>query len=438
MKRVLTGLLALAATVAAASEPPTALMGGVVHTVSGAVLDGATVLIEGDHIAAVGRDLPLPGQVKKIDITGLHVYPALFSADTVLGLSEIGAVRATVDTSEVGEVNPDVRAELAMNPDSEILPVTRSNGVLLALTAPRGGLLAGTSAVIRLDGWTWEDMTVKAPAALHVMWPSMALDHGPDAATSLDDQQEAVRKRIERLQQAFAEARAYLKARDAESEKGVPQHDADARWEAMRPALAGKIPVVVHAQGVKEMRAAIVWAASEKLHLVIAGGRDAGRLVKELKDADVAVIVDPILQLPARDYEPYDGPYTLPARLHRAGVRFAIALGGSAGNVWDTRNLVSHAAMAAAFGLDHDQALRAITLSPAEILGVADRLGSLDPGKEATFFVADGDPLDIRTHVIKAWVGGREIDLGDRHKRLYQKYLSKPRRETGSPSASEK
>jgi imidazolonepropionase-like amidohydrolase len=254
----------------------------------------------------------------------------------------------------------------------------------------------------------------------------MRLDYSLDAAKPLAEQRRAVKDRIARLKEAFAEARAYHKARAAADTAGAPRRPPDARWEALAPFLEGKRPVAVHADRLEEIRAALAWAKDEGLRLLIVGGQDSSRLASELAAQDAAVIVNPVLGLPRRDDEPYDAVYAVPARLQAAGVRFAIATGSSASSASNVRNLPYHAGMAVAFGLAREAALRSITLSPAEILGVAERVGSLEPGKEATLFLADGDPLDIRTQVVRAFVAGREIDLDDRHKRLWRKYRERP------------
>jgi hypothetical protein len=345
----------------------------------------------------------------------------------VLGLVEIGSVRGTVDYSETGDVNPNARAEVAVNGDSELLPVTRANGVLVAMTAARGGLVSGTAAIIQLDGWNWEDLTVRAPAGLLVNWPSMDIDYDPAASRSVDEQIEARDERLQELRDMFANARAHQKARAAQGQSGVPVHDRDSRWEAMGPVLRGEVPVMVAASNIRQIRAALRWAEEERVRLVLLARGDVGRMADELARQNVAVVLDPVWALPQRRWEPYDTPFTNASRLHAAGVPFCFSTGSGTSGASNARNLPYEAAAAVAHGLPRDVAMRALTQGAAEILGVADRVGSLAPGKDATFFVSDGDPLDIRTQVHHAFVAGNEVSLENRQTRLRDKYRSRPR-----------
>ncbi len=224
---------------------------------------------------------------------------------------------------------------------------------------------------------------------------------------------------------AFRDARAYMTAKKAETEKGVPYHDTDLRWESMIPVLEGKIPVVVWADEIRQIQAAVAWAEQEKIRIIIGGGYDAWRAADLLKEKDIPVLAGGIHRLPARRFEEYDEPYTLPAKLHEAGIRFAIITGGSAAH---ERNLPFQAGTAAAYGLPKDVALKSITLSPAEIFGVADRVGSLEAGKDATLILTTGDPLEITTIILTEYIQGRKVDLTSKHTMLYEKYKEKYRR----------
>ncbi len=400
-----------------------ALVGATVHPVSAPAITNATVVFEHGKITGLGHNVNIPTHAERIEVAGKHIYPALIDAHTTLGLVEIGAVRATRDFAETGQINPNVRAEVAVNPDGEMIPVTRANGVALALSVPQGGLLAGTSALLMLDGWTWEQMTLKAPVGMHVNWPSMTIRRSPWVSESEEEQRKQMQDNLQKLKEAFAQARAYQRARMAESKLTGIYHETDSRWEAMIPAFEGKLPVFVTANEIKQIYAALQWAQEENLKLVIVGGRDAWRAAELLKSKNVPVISGPVHQLPARDWEAYDTPFTTPAKLHAAGVKFCIADFENA----NARNLPYQAAMAAAYGLPREEALKAITLYPAEILGVADRVGSLEVGKDATLIVTTGDPLEITTQVELEFIQGRRIDLGSKHKALYQKYSEKYR-----------
>jgi imidazolonepropionase-like amidohydrolase len=398
---------------------PIALVNGVIHPVSGDVIDRGTILFDQGKVVALGKEVAIPEGAEKIDLEGKHVYPALFDAWTDIGLIEINSVRATVDVQESGQINPNVKAIVAVNPDSEIIPVTRSNGVLLALTAPHGGLIAGKSAVIQLDGWTWEDMAVLPEAAMHLEWPRSP------RGRSLDEEEEPAMKPDEvvtKLRQSFTDARAY-----AASRKADPHFPLDARWEALQPVLAGKLPVVIHADELIAIQAAVAFADQEKVKVILHGGYDAPRCAALLKRHNIPVVIAGVYRVPRRRGDDYDASYTLPARLHEAGIKFCISSAGRFG-ASNVRNLPYHAATAAAYGLPADEALRSITLSPAEILGVADRVGSLAAGKDATLIVTSGDPLETPTQVTAAYIQGRQVDLTDRHKRLWKKYAEKYQR----------
>ena len=421
-------LLALGLAPAVAGAGAIALTGATVHTVSGPVLESATVVIQDGRIAAVGRDAPVPAGATVVPCTGKHVYPGFVDANSVLGLVEVGSVRGTVDTDETGEVNPNIRAEVGFNPGSETLPVARLNGLTSALLVPRGGALSGTSALVHLDGWTAEDMTIAAPVALHIQWPSMTPVRAWWMTQSDEEQKKRRDEAVQRLRDAFGDARAYERALAAESAPGIPRHDRDAKWDGMLRALRGEIPVMIHANHLNQIRAALRFADEQGLRrIVLVGGDDADQVADELKARDIPVITGPILALPERGWEPYDQTTGLPGRLARAGVRFCVSNGGGSSSSSNARNLPYQAAMAASFGLAKEEALRSITLYPAQILGVGDRLGSVEPGKIADLIVTDGDPLEIATQVEQVYIAGRPVAMESRQTRLFNHYDSRPR-----------
>jgi len=404
---------------------PVALVGATVHTVSGADLAAGTVLFEDGLITVVGIDLDLPPHTERIDLAGKHVYPGMINAETYLGLVEISAVRASRDYGEVGDIKPNVRAEVAINPDSELIPVARANGVTASLVLPLGGLISGTSALVYLDGWTWEEMVISAPVGLHVSWPSMGINRSSRAKASVEEQLEKRDGRIRALRDAFADARAYTRARNAESGEDIPYHDTDLRWRAMAPVLDREIPVFVVANEIRQIQAALDWTQAEDIRMILLAGRDSWLVAGELARRQVPVIYSVTYRLPARRWEAYDTAYAAPARLFEAGVSFCIATTDGPGF---ERNLPYEAARAAAYGLPRDEALRAVTLYPAQILGVGDRLGSIEVGKDATLVVTDGDLLEITTKVELEFIAGRAVDLTSRHTQLRDKYMIKYRR----------
>ncbi len=407
---------------AAPQKKPIVLIGGTIHTMAGATVEGGMILFDKGKIVAVGKDIDIPADARRIDISGKHVYPGMIESASIIGLTEINSTSATRDFSELGEINPNVKAAVAINPDSEHFPVTRANGVAMAVSMPRGGVIAGQAALLMLDGWTWEDMTLKSPVGMIVNWPRMTVITAWWMTQSPEEQRKRSKKNVAKLHKAMEQARAYKVAREAAGKKGVPFHKYDSRWEAMLPVLRGELPVWVVADELKQILAALEWAQQENLKMVLVGGADAWRVTDLLKERDIPVIVTPVLRTPSRRDEAFDTPFTLPRKLHEAGIRFAIAGGSAFGN---ERNLPYHAAKAASYGLPAEEALKAITLYPAHIMGVAGRVGTLEPGKDATLFVSDGNPLEIMTNVEMLFLQGREVDLNNKHKTLYQKYKTK-------------
>ena len=398
-----------------------AIVGATVHPVSGPAIENGAVVVRNGAIAWVGPAAQAPAVAETIRLEGRHLWPGILDADTVIGLTEIGSVRGSVDIGEVDPISPDNRVELAVNPDSEIIPVTRAGGITHAAVGTRGGLIGGTAALIRLDGWTWEDLTVAAPAALRVDYPEWETAAQTPAAR--EERKKQREKALKDLQEAFAAARAYRTALRAESARGAATLRRDPALEAIVPALDGRIPVHVEADSVRQIRDAVAWAEREGVRMVLLGGRDAWRVADLLREKDVPVILDSLLRLPARRDEDYDVAFAQPERLRAAGVRFCLSGGGAS----NERNLPFTAGMAAAYGLPRDIAVRSVTLSPAEILGVADKLGSIEPGKSASLVATDGDLLEIRTHVERVWIDGRPADLGNRHQRLYDRYRTRPK-----------
>ena len=402
----------------------------VVHTVTHGTIAKGAVLVQSNRITGVydltnsGVKLTVPSDATFVNLHGQHLYPGLIAAGTELGLGEIDAIRATQDTTEVGEgFTPEVESWIAVNPDSEMLPVARANGIAYFEPVPQGKMVSGQSALLSMDGWTWEQMLVKKPVALHVFWPELGLDTtpkerlaDPSKAKSLEDQDQERRKKIAELQNFFDDARAYAKARSADGNKRIPA------WEAMLPCLRGEVPVMIHADEFRQIKSAVAWAATNQLQVVLCGGRDAWMLADQLATNKIPVIYEHTFTQPSRDTEPADVHFTAPEVLRKARVQVTFSVGGATAN----RNLPYSAAQAIAFGLPEEDALKGITLYPAQIFGVAERLGSIEVGKEAALFVCDGNIFDLRANVQRMWIAGKEIKLENRHTRLYEKYKNRP------------
>jgi len=428
MHRIVAGGIligAVAASDAAAQE--LVIRGGTVHTLAGPEIPNGAVLIRDGKIAAVGATVAAPPGAAVIDATGKHVYPGLFDAITRLGLTEIGAVDVTNDLTELGTFNPHLLGATAVHPASEHIPVARANGITHAVAAPgvRSGGIGGQGSLVHLDGWTVEEMLVERSVGMLLAWPGIQLREFDPATFSPRERsyRDAKRQRDERvdsLKAWFDAARQYGHAVRAGA--GVPR---DLRLEALGPVLAGERPLLVDANSAREILEAIAFADSQQVRIVILGGSEAWKVADTLAARSVPVILGLTAALPSSENERYDERYAQPGRLHAAGVRFAIATFDAA----DSRTLPFEAGFAVPYGLPAAEALKAITVYPAEILGVADRLGTIEPGKIANLVVTDGSPLEIRTQVEHVVIAGRDVSLENRHRALYEKHRSRPRPE---------
>ena len=402
---------------------PIILKNGFIHTISNGVIEGSILFNKG-KIIRIAKYITPPKDCEVIDLKGKHVYPGMIAAVSALGLVEINAVAVTNDHSERGDFNPNVRTNVAFNPDSEIIPTTRSNGILIANVIPASGLVSGQSSVMMLDGWTWENATLSFPSGLHINWPNM----NSDARTDNDKKRlKAAKQQLDDLEKMIKDARAYARLRKTKSRLAENYQNEDLRWESMIPYVEKKLPIFVHANEVRQIEASISWANRHNLEIVIVGGKDAWRTTDLLVKNRIPVIYEGVTSLPFRRFEDYDQAYKTPSILYEKGVQFCISDYGYAGRAEQIRNLPYQASMAASYGLPKKAAFRAVTLSVAEILGIDKKVGSLDEGKDATLFISDGDPLETRTNIIQAFIEGKKIDMGDRHKSLYLKYKEKYR-----------
>jgi imidazolonepropionase-like amidohydrolase len=402
-------------------EKPIVLTGGTIHTVSGAIIENGMILFENGKITAIGKDITLPGNVEKIVVTGKHIYPGFINPASNIGLNEIEAARPTVDISETGRINSNVRAEVAVNPESELFPTTRANGITISHVMPGGSLIAGKTAIIMMDGWTVEEMMLKAPGGLYVNWPNLRINRSPFSRQSEEEQKKAIESGINELRDAFDDARAYLKAKKADG----ANHNTDLRWESFTPLFEKKMPLIVGANEVSQIESAVQFAKEQNVELIIHGGRDSWKVAGLLKENNVGVIVEPVHDLPNRRWEEYDNPFTVPLKLYEAGVLFAISGGGN--STMAERNIGFQAATAASYGLPKEEALRSITINAAKLLRIDAMVGSLEVGKDATLIVSTGDPLEIMSNVEIEFIQGKNIDLRSRHTELWKKYQEKYR-----------
>lgn len=397
------------------------LTGGVAHLGNGKVIENSVIVLEGGKITAIGDGRTVKIDAKDadiLDISGKQVYPGFISAGTAVGLSEIGAVRATQDRNEVGALNPNVRSLIAYNTDSEVLPTLRSNGLLLAQVAPQGGIISGQSSVVQLDAWNWEDAAYKTDEGIWLNWSQMFTYQGWWAEQGGIKINEKYGEQVAEIKAFFEEAKAWCQS---------PNHpEANLRMEAMCGLFSGSKKLYVNVDYVKEIIDVVNFAKEYGVQLVIAGGSDAWKVPDLLKENKVAVIINQTHNLPNRDDEDFDLPYKLPKLMQDAGILYCITVGAGFDAYWQQRNLPFQAGTAAAFGLTKEQAIQAITLNAAKILGIDQSTGSLEEGKDATLIVAKGDVLDMRSSNIElAFIQGRQIDLDNKQKALYRKFMGK-------------
>lgn len=399
-----------------------AITNATIHTVSDGVIQNGVVLIDGEKIAAVGTNVKITPDYERIDGTGKHVYPGFMDSGTILGLQEIGAVAVTNDQAELGEFNPHVRAFTAINPSSVSIPVTRVNGVTHVISAPVSGTISGKAALIDLYGYSPDSMAVMANAALHLNFPS-AVAGGWWDDRSDEEVQKEYEENIKNLNDLWKKAEFYDRMMSAyeEDPSGKEQPDADEKMQAMREVVNGEIPVIISVDQKKNILNALEWVKDHpNARFILAGVEDGWRVAEEIAEANIPCLVA-TLYTPAREYDNYQRPYQNPGKLHEAGVTVAIATGGSE----NVRNAPYHAGYAATYGLGKEEALKALTLNPAEIFGVSDMLGSLEAGKQANLFISDGDPFEPMTQIEQVFIRGNKIPMVSRHTQLYEEYLDR-------------
>lgn len=433
MKRALrlTSLLAATLLLGALVTSPVfaqarayAIRGAKIYTLAGPPIENGTVVIRDGKIAAVGKDVAIPSGAQVINASGLQVYPGLFDSVSRLGLMEIGQVAATVDINELGDYNPHLLAATAVHPASEHIPVARANGITHAVSAPGGGILSGQASLIHLSGWTIEEMAIQPSVGMILNWPTLQTRSFDFATFSLRERpfseaKKEYEERVAALEDWLEAARHYVQA----AEKGSPANfTRDLKLEALARVVKGELPLIVMANDDRDIKNTVEFADKQKLKVIIAGGGEAWKVKDLLKQKNIPVILRPTQTLPQEEDDPYDRPFTVPGELHAAGVKIAFATFNSS----DSRTLPYEAANAVPYGLPWEEALKAITLYPAQILGVADRLGTVEVGKMANLIVTDGDPLSIPTQVRYLFIQGQLTSTDNKHKQLYEKYRARP------------
>lgn len=394
---------------------------GTVHTGNGQVLENTTIQVSNGKIEKIGANIPIPqDDVKVFDAKGRHIYPGLILSDCDLGLREIAnGVRGSNDYRELGELNPDIRSIVAYNTDSKIINTLKANGILLANVVPRGSLVSGSSSVVQLDAWNWEDAAYKTDNGIHITPPSFLAQRGGrfsnQQSQQEDDAEKKALEKIAGIKSFFAEAGSYLQ--EAEHEH------TNLKLASVKGLFNKSQKLFVHADEVKQMLAAIDFVKEFGFSVVIVGGSESWQIAPLLKQNNIAVILGPEHELPATEDEDIDQPYKTPAALQKAGVLFALN-----DNTANTRfrNLSFNAGTAAAYGLTKEEALSAITLNAAKILGIDDRTGSLEAGKDANIIISEGDILDMKSSIVThAFIQGRMVSLANKQTQLYDRYMGK-------------
>ncbi len=404
-----------------------------IYTLAGAPQENATILIRDGKIAAIGGNIQIPAGVPVIDAKGLEVYPGLFDPITQMGLSEISAVASTVDSSETGLYNPDVVAATAVNPESAHIPVTRADGITDVIAVPASGgmdfsgslgIIGGQASALHLAGWTSEELVTRRSVAMVINWPRMETRTFDFATLSVKQKpfsevKTEYEKRVSELNEWFDRARHYAQALKKGSHNNFER---DLKLEAMTPVIRGQLPVLVFANRSRDIKNAIEFCDRQKLRMILAGGTEAYKVKDLLRTKNIPVILRPTLRLPDEEDDPYDRAMTEPAELAAAGIKIAFA---SFDNSF-ARRLGQFAGAAVAYGLPHDDALKAITLAPAQIFGLDKELGTLEVGKIANIIVTSGDPLEVTTQVRYVFINGQLTSLENRHLQLYEHYSKRP------------
>jgi imidazolonepropionase-like amidohydrolase len=431
-----TLICVLSCVASAQSQPATtyAITHAKIFTLSGSTIDDGTLLIRDGKIAAVGVGLDIPAGAQVIDAKGLQVYPGIFDSITQMGLREIGAVSATVDSTETGNYNPDVVAATAVSTSSEHIPVTRAAGITEVLAVPGSGgfdsggggsVIGGQASAIHMAGWEIDEMLIKKSAAMVLNWPQIETQSFDFATFSRKekpyaDAKQEYDKQVTEITDWVERARHYAQVMDKSS---AAKYDRDLKLEALAPVVRGELPVLVFANRAREIRNAVEFCDKHQLRMILAGGEEAYKVKDLLRSKGVPVILRPVLSLPLDEDDPYDRLLSQPAELAAAGVKFALA---SFDNSF-ARRLGQNAANAVAHGLPYDEALKAVTLYPAQIFGLADQIGTLEQGKLANVIVTNGDPLELTTDVKYLFIRGQLTSLDNRHLRLYEKYAKRPK-----------
>jgi imidazolonepropionase-like amidohydrolase len=372
----------------------------------------------------MGKEVQPPANAQVIDASGMFVYPGFIDSYSHYGLVEIAAIASTSDFREMGKENPELRVVWAINPHSVHFGTGRVTGTTTALVAPAGGTFAGISALVKMDGWTMPEMAFKEIATSFINFPMTPRPVGEGVAVQAEAKEDVTSKLVEKIHDTLKEARRYQELKKlAAEDPGVKAPDHNAKYEALGPVLDGTLPVIISVEKAKDIELAIKFVRDEKLKAIFRGCAQGFKVAEKIKDSGIPVIIDSLYTGPSEPEDGYDAPYRNVVELAKSGVLFSFSSGDSPAQ---GKDLPYHAAKAVAFGLPYEEALKALTINPAKIFGVEDRLGSIEAGKDADLIIAAGDPLDMKTEVKQLVINGRAIDMSNWWETLYQKFKSRP------------
>jgi imidazolonepropionase-like amidohydrolase len=426
MKRILktfcAALLALLPIVAMAQidgefvKPRTGkflLKNATVVTVTKGTLSNTSVLLENGKISQIGANITA-ADAEVIDCTGMFIYPGMIDGGTRLGLVEVSSVPETVDYAEIGNVTPNMQALTTVNPNSEAIGVTRVSGVTTVLTVPTGGLFPGTAALINLNGYT-PDQMYGGFKAVAMSFPSSGRRGRFDRRSEEDIKKDA-EKAMKEANDIWDNAKSYLELKKSGAELSYYPE-----MEQLSKVISGELPLLIEVNAASDIQNAIKWIQDKNVKVIFTGVAEGWRVADEIAKAGIPVVTGPVQELPTRQSDRYDAAYSNAGKMAKAGVKVALRTDEEE----NVRNLPFHAAFAAAYGLGKEEALKAVTINPAEIFGIADQYGSVEAGKRANLIISTGDPFETRSQIMHVFIDGYRIPMSNRHIRLYQEFLER-------------
>lgn len=427
MKRIvlISIFLVFTTLLIAENKNSTLIKNATIIRVTSEKVENGSILIENGKIKEIGKEITVPEGTKTIDAKGKFVYPGFIDGFTHLGLIEISSISSTVDVQEIGKFNPELRVIWAINPSSVHFGTSRINGTTSALVSPRGGTMPGLTAIVKMGGWTFSEIFLKEMATSVINFPVTPRFGRGEGGEQARRQEETASKLIEELKNYFKDARRYLAIKKlALSNPKISMPSSNRKFDALEPVLNGELPVIISVDKARDIELAIKFVQEEKIKAIFKGCSEGFKVADKIRKAGIPVILGDLYTFPSEPEDGYDAPFTNPLKLYEAGVLFCFSSGG---NPAIAKDLTYHAARAVAFGLPHSKAIEALTINPAKIFEIENRVGSLEIGKDADLFICDGDPLDIRTNITNLFINGKEVDLSNWWTELEKKWSNRPK-----------